>query len=85
MNKDIKIAVLKAVSNGLISKVEAKYLLDLNGKFTPNFSRKDKAYNLTSSVFEKNPWILSLFEIDLSELTDEELRNLIELQEQNKN
>lgn len=85
MNKEVKKAILKAIGKGQISKVEAKYLLDLNGKFTPNFSRKDKAYNLVNTVFEKNPWILSSFEIELSELTEKELRNIIELQEKNKN
>ncbi|MFN3801341.1 hypothetical protein [Belliella pelovolcani] len=80
MTKQVKKGILIALSNGSISKVEAKYLIDLKGVFTPNSSRQDKPYKLVCSVFENTPELLSLFKVDLSELTDNELRYLAEKQ-----
>ena len=83
MNKELKISVLKGLKSGLLSKVEAKTLISLNGVFTPNLSRNDKEYQTVCRLFDNIPGLISLFKIDFSQLTDEELRGLIKLQSKN--
>lgn len=80
MNRQLKKGILIALSNGSISKVEAKCLIDLKGIFIPNFARQDKPYKSVCIVFENVPDLLSLFKVDLSQLTDDQLRDIAKKQ-----
>lgn len=80
MSRAIKIELLSRMRSGELTKEEGKLLLSLEGVYRPDLSNPDKA----GEIFKKQPELLSLFEIDLSSLTDEQLRQLIDEQERRK-
>ena len=75
------IKVLQMIKEGQISRAEASILFSLKGTFKPNLSRQDKPYKAVCILFDTQPRLIDFFEIDLSELTDSELRQILKLQQ----
>ena len=64
MNKEVKKAILKAIGKGLISKVEAKYLINTNGKLILNLSNNDKGksnFEMINEILDKFPQLKKHF------------------------